>query len=211
VGGWRKFGAQLKAATVYLHPSALELKYQEREDHQMELAGDRHFGAAMRESASGFVELLEPMEVLPGIWATGQVPRWTDFEDTGGRFFAGRDAAWRDTVPDDLSLFFRTSAGLVVILGCAHAGVINILRYCIELTEERIHAVVGGMHLLHASETRMAAMLEALDEIAPDWLAPNHCTGDAAVAELYGAFPGKVLEFHAGQSFSFPLSVGGED
>lgn len=175
-------------------------------DGRMVPAGDRHFAAALETSPAKVVTSRAPVEVLRGIWTTGEVPRETDFEDTGGKFFCGDGGGQRDALPDDLSLFFRTEAGLVVVLGCAHAGVVNILRHCMQLTGESVHAVVGGMHLLHASENRMRATLGALREIAPRWLAPNHCTGDAAVAQLYAAFPGQVLELHAGQSLNFPLS-----
>ncbi|HKK19546.1 MAG TPA: MBL fold metallo-hydrolase [Opitutales bacterium] len=187
-----------------LHPSALEPKYQLRADGRMDPAGDRHFASALAESAARAIKCTEPVEVLPGIWTTGEVPRETAYEDTGGDFFAGARGCREDEVPDDLSLFFRSEKGLVVILGCAHAGLINILRHCTRLTGERIHAVLGGMHLLHATEGRMSATIEALREIGPDWLAPNHCTGDAAVARLFNAFPGKILELHAGQSLKFP-------
>lgn len=205
VGGWVRLAPDLAHVRVLLHPSALEPKFQERGDGRMVPAGDRHFAAALNESLVEVVSSRQPTEVLPGIWTTGEVPRETDFEDTGGQFFAGEGGARVDTIPDDLALFFRTEAGLVVILGCAHAGVINILRHCMRLTGERIHAVVGGMHLLRASEARLCATIEAIHEIEPDWLAPNHCTGDAAVARLYAAFPGRLRELHAGQSLHFPL------
>ncbi len=212
VGGWRTWSKALGHARVYLHPSALELKYQARPDRHMLSAGDRHFAAALRGSSAELHMSTEPLEVLPGIWMTGEVPRETNFEDTGGDFYSGRGASRRDMLPDDQSLFFKTPAGLVVIVGCAHAGLINILRYCRRLTGQRIHAVAGGLHLLNASENRMRQTIEALEELAPDWLAPNHCTGDAAVARLYAAFPGRVLEMHAGQSFDFPLQGhGGKD
>lgn len=206
VGGWCMFSDAFKDARVYLHPSALEAKFQERVDGRMVPAGDRHFADALKDSSSEVFSGCEPMEVLPGIWTTGEVPRQTDYEDTGGQFYCGDQGCREDTIPDDLSLFFRTEAGLVVVLGCAHAGLINILEHCMRLTGERIHAVAGGMHLLHASEERMASTIGALRVIAPRWLAPNHCTGDAAVAQLYAAFPGQVLELHAGQSLNFPLN-----
>ena len=205
VGGWQRWSDCLRSATIHAHPSALELKYQARADSRMVPAGDGQFAAAMEACQERLQLSKEPTEVLPGIWTTGEVPRETDFEDTGGDFYAGDGGNRRDLILDDLSLFFKTDAGLVVILGCAHAGVINILRHCEALTGERIHAVAGGMHLLHASGHRMERTIEALREFSPDWLAPNHCTGDAAVASLYMAFPRQVLELHAGQEISFPI------
>lgn len=206
VGGWRRWGAALTQAKVYLHPAALEPKYQACADGRMMPAGEPEFAAALAESAAEVIQITQPAEVIPGIWTSGEVPRGTGYEDTGGNFHTGNQGCRSDSIPDDLSLFFMTDSGLVVVLGCAHAGIINILHHCIRLTGARIHAVMGGMHLLHASAARMQATIEALREIGPDWLAPNHCTGDAAVAQLYAAFPGRVLELHAGQSLSFPLN-----
>jgi len=204
VGGWCRWGSALTQAKVYLHPAALEPKYQMRADGRMMPSGDTQFAATLTGSATEVIRITQPTEVIPGIWTTGEVPRSTGYEDTD--FYAGTQGSRNDTIPDDLSLFFRTDSGLVVVLGCAHAGIINILHHCIRLTGARIHAVLGGMHLLHASTARMQATIEALREIGPDWLAPNHCTGDAAVAQLYAAFPDRVLELHAGQSLSFALN-----
>lgn len=135
---------------------------------------------------------------------TGQVPRTNQIEDTGGDFYCGAQGADVDWLLDDQSLFFKTRLGVVVVLGCAHAGVVNILSYIQELTGERIHAVLGGMHLLRADTERMQFTIDGLRRLAPDWLAPNHCTGDAAVADLWAAFRPQMLEMHAGQSYIFP-------
>lgn len=205
VGGWQRWGAALSHARIYAHPAALELKYQRRADGRMVSAGDLRFATVVADCGERLRLSKEPVEVLPGIWTTGEVPRVTDYEDTGGDFHAGIDGCCVDALPDDLSLFFKTEAGLVVILGCAHSGVINILRHCCALTGEPIHAVLGGMHLLHATPMRMKKTLAALKAMVPDWLAPNHCTGDRAVAQLYAAFPQQMKEFHAGQSLCFPL------
>jgi 7,8-dihydropterin-6-yl-methyl-4-(beta-D-ribofuranosyl)aminobenzene 5'-phosphate synthase len=205
VGGWRKWHKELAQAQIFLHPDALNPKYQAKTDGRKHPAGDPQFADSLKEPGTHLHLSKEPVEVLPGIWTTGEVPRATEFEDTGGDFYTGAGGSERDALLDDVSLFFNTEKGLVVILGCAHAGLINILHYCMALTGERIHAVVGGMHLLHASETRMLETLRALREIAPDYLAPNHCTGDAAVARIYANFPERMLELHAGQSMQFPV------
>lgn len=205
VGGWQVAASALAQAKVFLHPDALQAKFQKRADGRMVRAGITSFAAAVQNEAVKLVRSTEPCEVAPGIWMTGEVPRSNTVEDTGGDFYCGPQAEQVDQVLDDQSLFFKTTQGIVVVLGCAHAGVVNTLNYVSELTGERIHAVVGGMHLLHATATRMAFTVDALREIAPDWLGPNHCTGDAAVAQLWQAFPGQMLEMHAGQSYAFPL------
>jgi 7,8-dihydropterin-6-yl-methyl-4-(beta-D-ribofuranosyl)aminobenzene 5'-phosphate synthase len=205
VGGWEVAADALASAKVFLHPDALEAKFQRRDDGRMVPAGLASFSAAVQSADVELVLSTEPCEVVSGIWMTGEVPRSNTIEDTGGDFYCGAQAADKDQLLDDQSLFFKTDQGIVVVLGCAHAGVVNTLHYISQLAGERIHAVLGGMHLLHASAERMSFTVDALRRIAPDWLGPNHCTGDAAVAQLWHAFPAQMLEMHAGQSYVFPI------
>lgn len=204
VGGWRQWGGELPGIPVHLHPDALQSKYQRKEDGRMALAGDEWFAQSWQSNPAQLKLSRVPVEVLPGVWTTGEVPRETEFEDTGGDFHTGLDGCERDCLRDDLSLFFRTEVGLVVVLGCAHAGVINILRHCLRIAGNRIHAVIGGMHLLRASGERMQRTMHEFQVIRPDWIAPNHCTGDAALARFHATFAGRVVELHAGQSMRFP-------
>lgn len=205
VGGWLELADLLAEARVYMHPDALGAKYQKRPDGRMVPAGESAFAGSLQSARAKVRLSREPRQVLPAIWMTGQVPRSNTVEDTGGDFYSDAEGRTPDSLLDDQSVFFRTRRGIVVVLGCAHAGLVNTLRYIEDLTGERIHAVMGGMHLLHANEPRLRYTIEALRRIAPDWLAPNHCTGDAAVARLWQAFPDQIIEMHAGQALSFPL------
>ncbi len=140
------------------------------------------------------VETSGPILVADGIMVTGSIPRVTDFEDTGVTTRAFRDEAMTtpDPVADDQALFFRTPDGVVILLGCAHAGVVNTMRYVAGLLgERRIYAVVGGTHLLGASKRRMEKTEEALREYGVQKIMLSHCTGVEAFAELSRVFPGR--------------------
>jgi 7,8-dihydropterin-6-yl-methyl-4-(beta-D-ribofuranosyl)aminobenzene 5'-phosphate synthase len=204
IGGWGAVSSAIRTAGVSLHPAALETKFQKGSNGKLRSAGDSTFGPAMRQLGDRLRLSRIPIEIIPGVWATGEVPRKHSVEDTGGDFYCGSKGTRVDAILDDQSLFFRTDRGLVLLLGCAHAGLINTLDYVMELSGSGVHAILGGMHLLHADATRMDFTIHALRAIDPDWLAPNHCTGDAAVALLRAAFPQKVFEMHAGQSCIFP-------
>lgn len=206
VGGLRAVSGYAGDATLFLHPDALKPKFQMREDGRVVSAGDDRFAGIVGQWGGAVVETVGPTQVLPGIWVTGAVPRETDYEDTGGAFCADSDGLEPDLIHDDQSLFFKTQAGMVVVLGCAHAGAINTLNYIHQLSETRIHAVIGGMHLVNADAVRLDQTIQALKAIAPDWIGPNHCTGDEASAALRMAFTPRCLECHAGQTLVFPKS-----
>jgi 7,8-dihydropterin-6-yl-methyl-4-(beta-D-ribofuranosyl)aminobenzene 5'-phosphate synthase len=206
LGGWLVLPDEAKHVKVFLHPDALQPKFQKRADGRVDPAGNPRVVSALLHEAGELVQRSEPTEIVSGLWMTGAVPRLTEYEDTGGNFTQDADGCIPDLLPDDQSIFFKTEEGIVVVLGCAHSGLINTLRYIVTLCGERIHAVIGGMHLLHANAERMERTIAELKEIQPDWIAPNHCTGDAAVVQLGALFSEHYLEAHAGQTLTFPKS-----
>jgi 7,8-dihydropterin-6-yl-methyl-4-(beta-D-ribofuranosyl)aminobenzene 5'-phosphate synthase len=125
---------------------------------------------------------------------TGQIPRVSDFEGTGVREDAFLDESMTtpDPILDDQAVFFRVPEGVVILLGCGHAGLVNTMAYVSELTgEPRIYAVIGGTHLLSASPARMQKTVEALRKYDVHKIMLSHCTGVQAYAELASALPGR--------------------
>jgi 7,8-dihydropterin-6-yl-methyl-4-(beta-D-ribofuranosyl)aminobenzene 5'-phosphate synthase len=154
------------------------------------------------------VSTQRPTAVGEGLVATGPVPRTTDFEDTGGPFYLDRECRTPDPLEDDQALFFAAAQGTVVLLGCAHSGVINTLRYVAELTGNRpIWAVIGGMHLGDASAERLDRTIEELRRLGVRLLGPGHCTGTPATVALWSAFPGRCLTCHASTRLEFETAA----
>lgn len=145
----------------------------------------------------------KPCLLADGIGVTGPVPRRCAFEDTGGPFYLDPDKQSTDLISDDQAIWLETTAGLVIITGCCHAGLVNTVEYVQQITGvERVHGIVGGLHLLQASSLRMANTVEALRKWAPDFLIPCHCSGEAALKQLQEAFGANtVLPGYAGLSF----------
>ena len=147
-----------------------------------------------------------PKEVLPGVHVTGPIPRVTEYEDTGGQFYLDSGCSKPDPLTDDQAVCFDTPEGVVVLLGCAHSGVVNTLRYVRQLTGNRpIHAVIGGMHLLSANEARMAATIEALRQLGVQKIGLAHCTGFEAMARLDHELPKRCFHCVAGTRLEFEL------
>ncbi len=104
-----------------------------------------------------------------------------------------------DPIRDDQSLYIHTDKGLVILLGCAHAGLLNIIDHAINITgEDKIHMILGGTHLKFCSHEQMEATLRRLTELDVDRIGASHCTG------LRGA---TILAEHFGSRF-FSASVG---
>lgn len=191
---------------VYAHPAVFQPKFACDDG-----AGARDIGTPLPASevdrrAVQLTWTQEPTEICEGIFATGQIPRVTDFEDTGGPFFLDETCRNPDPLLDDQALFFTTDRGVIVLLGCAHAGVINTLRYVRELADTcLIHAVIGGMHLLHASPRRMHQTLRAMEDLGVEEFHPGHCTGAAAIADIGKAFPGRCSPCRAGSQLQYQL------
>ncbi len=129
-------------------------------------------------------------EVASDVYVTGEVPRKTDFETGDPKFALRLNGDWGpDPFLDDYSLLLKTSKGLVVILGCAHAGLINILRHAIDKTgEKRIYAVLGGTHLGFSAGSQLDKTIEALHQFEVQKLAVSHCTGQRPIARLAAEF-----------------------
>lgn len=139
-------------------------------------------------------------EIAPNVFITGEVPARTSFELGLPFFVVPHEGGWGpDPFRDDLSLVLKTSVGLVIVLGCAHAGVVNVLQYAMEQTGvSRIHAVIGGTHLGPAPEPQLESSLRALKEFDIGLLAPGHCTGQAAMARMASEFPGRFVFINVG-------------
>jgi 7,8-dihydropterin-6-yl-methyl-4-(beta-D-ribofuranosyl)aminobenzene 5'-phosphate synthase len=203
-------GAVLKLAPqakVFHHPAALAPKFV-----QTGIGTSRSIGItppnlnALRERASRIVETRTRTEVVEGIFVTGQIPRKTAFEDTGGKFFCEEACVQPDPLLDDQALYFETGSGLVVLLGCAHAGVVNTIDYIQQVTGGKpIHAMIGGLHLLSAQPERLQQTLDAFKRWNPQYIAPGHCTGMAAAAQLWSAFPGRCSSCSVGTKVTFQL------
>ncbi len=104
-----------------------------------------------------------------------------------------------DLFEDDAALAIRSAKGLLVVLGCAHAGLINTVDYFRkELGEEKVHAIVGGTHLGPASDEQFEATVDYLAELNPDRLGLSHCTGLRRSSQLYSRFPNKVFFANVG-------------
>lgn len=139
--------------------------------------------SALRDHGVEIIESAQPSFLVDGsVLVTGEVDRTTEFERGLPGQEAFRDGQWvpDEATLDDQALVLNVSGkGLVVLSGCGHAGIVNIVRYAKRLTGiERVHAVIGGFHLSgKAFEPIIGRTVDALARLEPALLVPSHCTG----------------------------------
>lgn len=129
-----------------------------------------------------------PEQLYPGVWLTGPVPRKYDernWSETGKvKTPAG---VVEDNLPEDMSLVLDTDKGLVVLTGCGHAGIANIVDYARAIVRPaRVHALIGGIHLFDASDETLRWTAAKLAETGVDNLIGAHCTGIETVYRFRG-------------------------
>jgi 7,8-dihydropterin-6-yl-methyl-4-(beta-D-ribofuranosyl)aminobenzene 5'-phosphate synthase len=199
-GGLKKVLTECVQAVLFLHPAAIQPKY----SHRGDIGSPLRDVETLKNCAPHVVWTEKPTEIVPGVWVTGEIPRRHPLEDTGGHFYQNQERTRVDSLPDDQAIYLYTSQGLVVILGCAHAGVMNTLDYIAEITGERtFRAVIGGMHLQKASRDRMQATADVLAKYDVQLIAPNHCTGLPATTLFWHQFPDRCVPCHVGTRLDF--------
>jgi 7,8-dihydropterin-6-yl-methyl-4-(beta-D-ribofuranosyl)aminobenzene 5'-phosphate synthase len=136
-----------------------------------------------------FIVHEKPHELHPGMWITGPIPRvhpeknWTPFM----RIQKG-DQLIEDTIPEDQAVVLNTEKGLVVVVGCGHAGIVNTMEHARSITNGApIHAVLGGFHLLNATDPHLEWTGTKMREFGVEHLVGAHCTGINAVRSLLDA------------------------
>jgi len=195
-------------ASLWFHPAATEPKFSRSPQGKARRISSDFMEKADFGAGRIVRRVTEPTEVVPGVWVTGTIPRTNDFEDVGGPFFLDESLEVPDPIADDMALYLPRPEGLSVIFGCAHSGAINTLNHVLRQTGPcPLHTLIGGLHLLAASEDRIERTIRLLTTLAPRRLGFCHCTGTAASRKLWAAFPDVCTEVHVGKTLGFSPSV----
>jgi 7,8-dihydropterin-6-yl-methyl-4-(beta-D-ribofuranosyl)aminobenzene 5'-phosphate synthase len=200
-GGLTGVLAETGARPVFAHPSAFAPKYSKKRGVLRSIGMP-----ASRETLEGAGMQLQtctaPVEVAPGVLATGPIPRVTGFEQVPAHFLTA-SAKKSDLVPDwledDQALILGHRNAPVVVLGCAHSGIVNTLLHAAKLAgTNRFSLIIGGTHLIDADEMRLQRTLEALRQFEIMKIAPCHCTGLRGQFALWENFGAKFHSNHTG-------------
>ena len=201
-GGLPALLDQVAGIPLYAHPDLFRERFSRRE------GALKSVGLPVaRQALEERLELrlsAAPMEILPGVWTTGEITGRTEPEGRSAHHLIRGPEGWEpDPYRDDLALVLETEAGLAVLCGCCHAGLLNTLAHVRRTFGPRITAVAGGTHLLQADEAHLRRVIEVLRELGVPRLYPNHCTGLRAYVTLAQAFGEKVSPCPAGTRLNF--------
>lgn len=198
-GGLKEFLKIAPETRIFAHSEIFTSKYK-KVNGQLEFIGlDLE-----KEDINNFTAAENNPIAAPGIYSTGEIaaPKESYIKN---RYRIKTEAGEEvDPFDDDTSIYINTESGIVILLGCSHKGVKNILDDIrAEVGEQKIAAVLGGMHLRRASREEIKQLIDYFQNFDFDLLAPVHCTGRRAAVMFKEAFKGRVRLASVGDEFEF--------
>jgi 7,8-dihydropterin-6-yl-methyl-4-(beta-D-ribofuranosyl)aminobenzene 5'-phosphate synthase len=152
------------------------------------------------------VEVREPREVIPGCYLTGNIERATGYEKIPPSLLIKRgDKLAGDLLEGEQAVLCNIKGkGLVVISGCAHAGIVNTVKHAQKIAGiEKVHAIIGGFHLVNANPDIIEKTVADIQRIAPDYIVPTHCTGFEAMTIFAKEMQEQFILNTAGTRYTF--------
>ncbi len=176
--------------TVYGHPEIFRPRHRVKDNGECWPIGMPQERAELEQAGAVFDMSAVFREIAEGVYLTGEVPRATGFETGDQGLFCDCTGQEVDSTPDDQSLVLETTRGLVVVVGCCHAGLVNTLEHvAYSLGRRDVYAVVGGTHLGFCGQEQQEKTIAALKRWGVQKIAASHCTGFAAAARLSREMP----------------------
>jgi len=205
-GGLLEVLKKSNGAAVIAHPDIWTAKYAQRGRDDFQYIGMPFSRKDLESCGARFIFSGKPVSLAEHITTTGEIEMLTDYEIIDSNLFVKDDGQMLpDKLADDLALVIDAEYGLVVILGCAHRGLINTLRHAQKITgKELIYAVIGGTHLFRADEERIERTIVDLKDMGIQKLGVSHCTGFAASARLAEEFADSFFLNNAGNKLTLP-------
>jgi len=206
-GGLREVLKVKGKVEVIAHPDIWASKYTRRSSQGQEQYIGIPFSREELESRGAMFNLTkEPVRISEHTMTTGEIPMISGYEEIEDNLLIkGGGVLYLDPLADDLAFIINTDFGLVIILGCAHRGIINTVHYAKNLTgQELVYAVIGGTHLIRASEERIEKTIADLKTLGIQRLGVSHCTGFRASARLAHEFEKVFFLNNAGTMLTLP-------
>lgn len=188
---------------VIAHPNAFLLKFKIEKGKRKHHGMPRGEGKLdIQKAGAQIVEVTNPTEIIPGVVTSGEIKRTTPYEKFAWKKITVVDGKEvRDQLLDDQALFINiTRKGVLVLCGCAHAGLINTLKCALQLAKaKKLYGFIGGTHLIRPKKNRLKETIAGLKQFDMQLVSPAHCTGHKSIAAINQAFPEAFVLNYAGR------------
>jgi 7,8-dihydropterin-6-yl-methyl-4-(beta-D-ribofuranosyl)aminobenzene 5'-phosphate synthase len=151
-------------------------------------------------------EIRDPTQIIPGAYCTGKIERVTEYETIPPNLLVERDGKLEsDDFRGEQALFFLLKdKGLIILSGCAHSGIVNTIKQVQKISGvKKIHAIIGGFHLINAEPEIIVNTVSEILAMGPKHVAPAHCTGFEAIVAFSRGMPSEFILNVAGTRYSF--------
>ncbi len=205
-GGLSGILKQTGKTMVIGHPSLFNPKYANLGGkNPPEYIGMPISQESMQKAGATLVLTREPHRFSDEVTTSGEIPLSTGFEMPDRRLLEIKaGVSYPDQVLDDLALVINTDAGLVIVAGCAHRGIVNTVKHARNLSSNgKVAAIIGGFHLYNADKKQIIQTANYLAEIKPNAVYAGHCTGFEACCCLKEVLGGAFNPLASGDSFTF--------
>lgn len=205
-GGLLPLLKKIGSRRVVAHPEVFRERFWQGQ-HEERNISMQHPREELEKVGAQFDLQPEMISVAPGLYFSGKIERSCAMEKGDPHLVCRNESGteWaEDDFPDDAALAVDTPKGLLILLGCAHSGLINTVEYFKRKLEgKRIHVIVGGTHLGPASDEQFDETVKYLAQLDFDRLGVSHCTGQMRSAQLFARFPNKVFFASVGTTMRF--------
>lgn len=175
---------------VYADPGIFAPRYRVKDNGESYSIGIPNTCEELENAGAMFDFSSEFRSIAPGVHMTGAVPRIAPFETGDSGLYSDCLGETIDHTDDDQSLVLESARGLVLVLGCCHAGIINTIVHVSEILGRRdVYAVIGGTHLGFCDQQQLAKSIAGLKAWGVKKIAVSHCTGFAASSRLAQEMP----------------------
>lgn len=191
-----------KDIPIIAHPDIFRLNYKFNPDlNQIGITAENS-KEVIEKNGGQLVLVDKPFEIMPGVVSTGEIERVTSFENTEiGSYNLKNGELFLDQILDDMSIIINVKdKGIVIVTGCSHAGIINIIKHSIKIAGvKNVWGVIGGLHLVDSSEEQISLVASELSKLNIERIVAGHCTGLPALCTLLTKLGNKFSHLHVGK------------
>jgi 7,8-dihydropterin-6-yl-methyl-4-(beta-D-ribofuranosyl)aminobenzene 5'-phosphate synthase len=197
-----------KGVEIVAHPEIFRRCYVVRENMRYIGVPERSSRSTVEANGGSWLLSREPFAFMPGVMTTGEVQRVTSYEPLENVHIEVDEEMVQDPELDDVSLIVNVAGrGLVIISGCSHAGIVNIMKQAKRITGvEEIIGVIGGFHLRVANEEQLSKTVDELD--AAETVCAGHCTGFEAMKSISDRMGERFTLLQCGTVIEFAADEG---